>query len=109
MADINRVLYTAKQAILSNLTAINVTGANIANVNTPGYSRLRPMFEAVGTKDATSSLEQIGVKISDVQRIYDKFLDSQIVLQDSAVGSATSRKSLLTQIEGVLNESAGGG
>jgi len=109
MADINRVLYTAKQAILSNLTAINVTGANIANVNTPGYSRLRPMFEAVGTKDATSNLEQIGVKISDVQRIYDKYLESQIVLQDSAVGSATTRKSLLSQIEGILNENKGGG
>jgi len=74
MADINRVLFTAKEALLSNLTAINVTGSNIANVNTPGYTRQRPVFESVGAKDASSNLEQIGVKIADVERIYDRFL-----------------------------------
>jgi flagellar hook-associated protein 1 FlgK len=109
MSNIGSVLYTAKQAILSNLTAINVTGSNIANVSTPGYSRLVPVFESVGTKDPTSTQEQVGVKISEIQRIYNKFIDSQIVAQDSSVGSATSRKDLLTQIEGVLNESSGSG
>lgn len=109
MGDIGRVLYTAQQAILSNLTAINVTGANISNVNTEGYTRLRPVFEAVGSSDATSSQEQIGVRISDIQRIYDKFLDSQIVSQNSSVGYAAARKDLLTQIEGILNESTGNG
>jgi len=94
---------------LSNLTAINVTGSNIANVNTEGYSRLRPIFQSVGTKDATSNEEQIGVKIAEIQRMYDKFLDSQIVAHESAVGSATARRNLLSQIEGIMNESAGGG
>ncbi len=109
MSNIGSVLYTAKQAILSNLTAINVTGSNIANVNTPGYSRLTPVFESVGTKDPNSSQEQVGVKISEIRRIFDKYLDSQIVVQDSSVGSATARNNLLTQVEGVLNESNGGG
>lgn len=109
MSDIGRVLYTAKQAILSNLTAINVTSSNIANVGTSGYTRLRPVFEAVGASDSSSSQEQIGVKISEIQRIYDKFLESQIVTQDAAVGCATARKDLLTQIEGALNESSGNG
>lgn len=49
MADIGKVLYTAQEALLSNLAAINVTGSNIANVNTPGYTRLRPMLESVGS------------------------------------------------------------
>jgi len=109
MSNIGSVLYTAKQAILSNLTAINVTGSNIANVSTPGYSRLNAVFESVGTKDPTSSQEQVGVQISEIQRIYDKFLESQIVSQDSSVGSATARNDLLSQIEGVLNESTGNG
>lgn len=109
MANVNSVLYTAKQALLSNLTAINVTGSNIANVSTDGYTRLRPVFESVGTKDAASNQEQIGVKIAEIQRIYDKFLQSQIVQQDAAVGSATANNNLLTQIEGIMNESTGGG
>ena len=109
MSDISRVLFTAKEALLSNLTAINVTGSNIANVNTPGYSRLRPMFESVGTKDSASAQEQIGVRISNIERIYDRFLEFQIVSQQSNVSNYTAQKDLLQRIEGILNESAAGG
>jgi len=107
--SLGSVLNTAKQAILSNLTAINVTGSNIANVSTPGYTRLNPVFNSVGTNNAGSSGEQVGVSISEIQRVYDKFLETGIVMQDAAVGSAAARKDLLAQIEGVLNESAGNG
>lgn len=109
MADISRVLFTAKEALLSNLTAINVTGSNIANVNTPGYSRLRPMFESVGTKDASSAQEQIGVRIADIERIYDRFLELQMVSQQSPVAKYTTQKDLLQRVEGILNENIGGG
>lgn len=107
--SLGSVLNTAKQAILSNLTAINVTGSNIANVNTPGYTRLNPVFNPVGPNNAGSGQEQVGVEISDIQRIYDKYLETQIVTQNAAVGSAAARNNLLTQIEGVLNESTGNG
>ncbi|MEN6332268.1 MAG: flagellar hook-associated protein FlgK [Smithella sp.] len=107
--SLGSVLNTAKQAILSNLTAINVTGSNIANVSTPGYTRLNPVFNAVGTSSAGSGQEQVGVEISDIQRIYNKFLDAQIVTQNAAVSSASARNDLLTQIESVLNESTGSG
>jgi len=107
--SLGSVLNTAKQAILSNLTAINVTGSNIANVNTPGYTRLNTVFNSLGTNNTGSGQEQVGVEISDIQRIYDKYLDTQIVTQNAAVGSAAVRNNLLTQIEGVLNESTGNG
>jgi len=107
--SLGSVLNTAKQAILSNLTAINVTGSNIANVNTPGYTRLNTVFNSLGTNNTGSGQEQVGVEISDIQRIYDKYLDTQIVTQNAAVGSAAARNNLLTQIEGVLNESTGTG
>jgi len=107
--SLGSVLNTAKQAILSNLTAINVTGSNIANVSTPGYTRLNPVFNSVGTNNAGSGQEQVGVEISDIQRIYDKYLENQIVKQNAAVGGATARNNLLTQIEGVLNESTSTG
>jgi flagellar hook-associated protein 1 FlgK len=109
MGDINRVLYTAKEAIVSNLTAINVTGANIANVNTPGYSRLRPMFETVGSSTASSTQDQIGVRISEVERIYDRFLEFQLVQQNSTVANYTAQQDYLQRVEGILNESIGGG
>jgi flagellar hook-associated protein 1 len=109
MSDINRVLYTAKEAIISNLTAINVTGANIANVNTPGYSRLRPLFETTGSSSAQSTQAQVGVRISEVERIYDRFLEFQLVQQNSTVANYTAQQDYLQRVEGILNESIGGG
>lgn len=109
MADINRVLYTAKEAIISNLTAINVTGANIANVNTPGYSRLRPMFETTGSSTAMSTQVQVGVRISEVERIYDRFLEFQLVQQNATVANYTAQQDYMSRVEGILNESIGSG
>ena len=109
MADIGKVLFTAREALLSNLTAINVTGSNIANVNTSGYSRLRPIFEAVGTRDASSGKEQIGVRIADIERIYDKFLEAQMVSQQSSLARYTAQEDTLSRVEAVLNENAGRG
>lgn len=109
MANINQILFTAKESLLSNLTAINVTGSNISNVNTAGYSRMRAIFESVGTKDASSDQTQVGVKIAEIQRTYDKYLVSQLVDQEAQVADYQSQNDLLTRIENVLNESAGGG
>ena len=109
MSDIGHVLFTAKEALRSNLTAINVTSSNIANVNTPGYTRLRPVFASVGTQNSASNREQIGVTIANVQRIYDKFLENQIVQQQATVGNYSAQDELLQSIEAILNENRGGG
>lgn len=107
MGDITKVLNTSKEALLSHLSAINITGSNIANVNTPGYTRLRPVFSSTGTK-ATGDV-QIGVEISTIQRIYDKFLDSRIVQQEQIAGYTDAQFSYLQQIETIFNESQGTG
>jgi len=41
MPDIYGILNVARGALLTQQRAIDVTGHNIANVNTPGYSRQR--------------------------------------------------------------------
>lgn len=107
MGDITKILNTSKESILSHLSAMNVTGSNIANVDTPGYTRLRPMFSSTGTK-ATGDI-QIGVEISSIERIYDKFLDSQIVKQKQIGGFTDAQYSYLQQIETIFNESSGTG
>ena len=109
MADISRVLYTAKEAILSNLTAINVTGSNISNVNTSGYTRQRAVFESVGTTNSTMTQAQTGVRIADIEQVYDRFLESQLVQQQSSVENYTAQKDYMQRVEAVLNESSSGG
>jgi flagellar hook-associated protein 1 len=109
MGDIGRILNTARDAILANLTAMNVTGSNIANVNTPGYSRLRPNFGSIGVFNAATDQQQIGVKITSIERLYDKYLDAQVVQQEQYGAYSQSQLDVLNNVEGVFNESTGGG
>ncbi|MGZ6249986.1 MAG: flagellar hook-associated protein FlgK [Syntrophales bacterium] len=109
MGDIGRIFNTARDAILANLTAMNVTGSNIANVNTPGYSRLRPDFGSIGVFNAASDQQQVGVKITSVERLYDKYLDQQVVQQEQYGAYSQSQLDVLNNVQTVFNESTGGG
>jgi flagellar hook-associated protein 1 len=44
IAGLNIVLEAGRRALFSQQTAVNVTGHNIANVNTPGFSRQRAVL-----------------------------------------------------------------
>lgn len=109
MGDIGRIFNTARDAILANLTAMNVTGSNIANVNTPGYSRLRPDFGSIGVFNAASDQQQVGVKITSIERLYDKYLDQQVVQQEQYGAYSQSQLDVLNNVQTVFNESTGGG
>jgi len=109
MGDIGRVLNTARDAILANLTALNVTGSNIANVNTPGYSQLRPDFGSIGVFNANAGTEQVGVKITSIERLYNKYLDAQVVQQEPNGAFSQAQLDVLNNVESVFNESTGGG
>ncbi|MGZ3596323.1 MAG: flagellar hook-associated protein FlgK [Syntrophales bacterium] len=109
MGDIGRIFNTARDAISANLTAMNVTGSNIANVNTPGYSRLRPDFGSIGVFNAASDQQQVGVKITSVERLYDKYLDQQVVQQEQYGAYSQSQLDVLNNVQTVFNESTGGG
>ena len=99
----------AKDAMSSYQMAIDVTGGNVANVNTPGYSRQRAVLNAVGTLMVKGETAQIGVEVSNVERIYDDFLESQMVDQAKLVGYNTARKETLDRVETIFNETGDGG
>ena len=109
MGDVGRILNTARDAILANLTAMNVTGSNIANVNTPGYSRLRPVFGATGVFNAATDQQQVGVKVTSIDRLYSKYLDAEMVQQEQYNAYSQSQLDILNRVEVVFNESTGGG
>lgn len=109
MGDIGRVLNTTREALLSHLTALNVTGNNVANVDTLGYSRLRPTFGSIGVIDSSQEQGQFGVKITAIERLYNKYLEASMVQQEQEVGYNSAQLDILNRVEGILNESSGGG
>jgi flagellar hook-associated protein FlgK len=75
-------LNAATTALWAQRRALDVTGQNIANVNTPGYSRQRAELQALGGSAVpafymTSSGIGAGVSAADVTRIRDAFLEAR--------------------------------
>jgi flagellar hook-associated protein 1 FlgK len=107
--SVNSLLNIARDAIASNQIAINITGANIANVNTPGYTRQRADFNAIGNVDVSSGQADFGVRVESIERLYNRYLETQIVDQAQRGGYDEARQEILGRVEGVFNESGGSG
>lgn len=96
-----------RRALRANQFAINVTGQNIANVNTPGYSRQSVQFAAVAPDG--SSVVGAGVTIEGVRLYRDRFIEQRIESETAVAGRLTAQRDSLLPVENTLNESDGTG
>jgi flagellar hook-associated protein 1 FlgK len=89
----------AQQALIANVSN------NIANVNTPGYTRKQVELRAreAGNGDPSSLQVGNGVEVGTVQRIADQYLDKLLREATSTQGTATVRNEYLARIEAVFS------
>jgi len=97
----------AMQIARSGLTAaqlgIQLTGNNIANVGTPGYSRqVASLVPQRG--DGNSAWIGAGVLVRDIRRQVDGALQSRLWGSTSDFASAQTRHNMLSQVEAALGE-----
>jgi flagellar hook-associated protein 1 FlgK len=102
-------LNTATTALWAQQRGIDVTGQNIANVNTPGYSRQRAELQSVNGNSvpaiyAVSNQVGQGVNADTVVRIRDAFLEGRAQLEGAATASMTVKDDTLAQIEQAFRE-----
>jgi flagellar hook-associated protein 1 FlgK len=84
--------------------ATEVTSQNIANVNTPGYSRQRAILESTPPAATSGFLIGTGVKISVVERFYDSLLQKQLINAQTTQSYDTTKSNVLQQVEPAFNE-----
>jgi flagellar hook-associated protein 1 FlgK len=106
--SITNILLTSRDALTSSQTAIDVTSGNIANVNTPGYSRQRADLNSIGNINSGASA-QIGVTVSRIERLYNRFIESQIIEQQQNTGYSDTLLQGLRNIEVMIDDTQGGG
>ena len=109
MSDINGIMSVAGQALMTQQKAINVTGHNIANVNTPGYSRQRLQMSTNPPSYSDIGLIGHGVNADSIERIYDRFLSTQINDENQGLGRWEAQKGAVEVLEMIFNESDGYG
>ena len=102
MGTLGGILFTGQQALLAHQTALQVTGQNIANANTPGYSRERA--ELVSAPSSFTNILRSGVNVEEITRAYDRFVTAQINVASSNQQSTQTQADLLGQVESLVND-----
>jgi flagellar hook-associated protein 1 FlgK len=86
MTNLLGVLSVGTSALLAQQRAINVTGNNIANVNTPGYARQRLNLQTGTPAESAIGTVAFGVNATEVERVYDRYLGVQLDAETSGLG-----------------------
>ncbi|ADH87010.1 flagellar hook-associated protein FlgK [Desulfurivibrio alkaliphilus] len=107
MAGLTHVLNTAKQALLTQQRSIQVTGHNVANVDTPGYSRQTHNIRANHAVQMGNALLGGGVSPDTITRSYDQFMVERITRQSSLMGNLQAQQQSLRVVEPIFNEARG--
>lgn len=80
------LLSTSLSALSAFQRAIDLTGHNIANANTPGYSRQVAEFSTRVGQGQNNAFIGSGVQVAQIRRIYDESLGQQV--QAATTGQA---------------------
>lgn len=101
----------SKRGILTQQAALTTAGHNVANANTPGFSRQVVKMVAAEPIEALSLQRSTipgqmgqGVMFTEVKRIREAFLDKQFSNENKSLGEWTVRQDTLEKLEAIINE-----
>src|SRR6266851_1531021 len=94
-------LRAAARSLATHQTAVDTAGHNLANVNTPGYSRERPVL--------VPSPDRGGVDVQTIARVRDRFLDFSLLTEQQTLGKNKAQEGLLDRLQAVFNDPPGEG
>jgi flagellar hook-associated protein 1 FlgK len=90
------------RAMFANYSSMQTTGHNIANAQTPGYSRQTVELQTSGGQSTGAGFFGKGVDVVTVQRASDAFLNTQAQVASSMSAMDDARSSNLQQLETVF-------
>jgi flagellar hook-associated protein 1 FlgK len=100
---LNGALWMASQALNANQIAIQTTGNNIANINTPGYARQRANF-ATDVQTGEGGEFENGTQITSIENLSSSLLNSLVQQSLGAQGYADNQASLTSTVQDSLGE-----
>lgn len=89
-------------ALNANLSALQVIGHNIANVNTAGYSRQTVEMRSAGYQSMGGFYLGRGVELGTVARMHDAYLTREAQLSSSMASADSERMARLAQLENIF-------
>ncbi|WP_106638990.1 flagellar hook-associated protein FlgK [Allosphingosinicella vermicomposti] len=109
----NDLFHIGQTGLSAYKTALSAIGDNVANAETPGYSRRSVHMKQLNVFSARSVTYReeslfAGVEAFSVERAWDAFRAADARLAASSAGSAATRKQWLTSLETALDDGPAG-
>ncbi|SRR5579884_495466 len=98
---IDLTLNIAARALTVDQAALGVIGNNIANVNTPGYTRQVPVLSAASEQGGGTFHLDGGVLLQSVQQILDPFVAQRLL---AATTDAAQKNAVATQLTALVSQ-----
>jgi flagellar hook-associated protein 1 FlgK len=105
MGTIASLMDIARQALIADQEALNVTSNNVANQNTPGYTREVVNFQSVDAVTLNGSSVGSGVTASATSQ-RDRVLEQQVQQQTQVQAQSGALESALQQIQSIFGLSS---
>ncbi len=110
-------LEIARKGLFISQKGLDVTGHNIANANTPGYTRQRLITSSIEPSASGNGIftytakGQVGagVDIQELSQIRDKFIDMQYRRENTKLGEWAAKTDALQYIEDIFREPSDAG
>jgi len=109
MGGLYGILGIATGALGADEGAATITSNNIANVNTPGYSREQINLSENAPIQVGSFLVGDGVSLDQTTSIRDNLLQQRINQENQTAGQLTAFLGPLNQVQSIFNETSGSG
>lgn len=102
------MLNTAVSGLLTFQRALSTTSHNIANVNTPGYSRQQVEINTMTPSFFGNTFYGNGVRVDEVTRSYEQFLTREVRDSTSVFERLQQFSELASQVDNILADPNGG-
>jgi len=106
--SVSSILNIAKNAVYAFQTSLQVTGHNVANVSTKGYSKKEAVLTEATPIPTSIGLLGDGVRVKGIIRYYDKYLEDMIAGKRTSLEEARVKQTYLSRIESLINEDSSG-
>lgn len=109
MVGLNSLFDIARTALATSQQALTVTGHNVSNVNTPGYSRQEAVLTERPPLNGQPGMTGTGVQATSIRRYVDQFVNQQLTSSKQSLGKLSVDRDELFRLQSIFADSNGQG
>ena len=104
MVGLTSLFDIARSALVMSQQALAVTGHNVANVSTPGYSRQTAVLAERPPINGQPGMVGIGVQVTSIRRYVDESINRQLTVTEQNLGRYALTRDELFRLQNIFGD-----